>query len=197
VESLGILLVILGSLVVRQVVRGRSSSIPADTSDIVTGLFTGNFSAFTEVLSRQSDTTAAQIAAGAAVIDNEDSSQYKGTRPVDIARTLGHGSTYVSGGTGPKSYDCSGLVWRAEKDAGIYPGARFTTHTFTNIAPKYWTKVSSPENGDIVIWVGHHMGYVVGPDTMYSALSTNSGIKESSISGETAARGQPQYWRHK
>ena len=110
------------------------------------------------------------------------------------ARKLGAaaGNGYVWGATGPASYDCSGLVWKAARNIGVYKGERFTTHTFRAASKGWAAETKSPAVGDVVLW-SEHMGIVSKlPDTYYSALSSRSGIKESSIKIHS---GTPSYWR--
>jgi len=103
-------------------------------------------------------------------------------------------NTYVYGATGPNGYDCSGLVWRALKNIGIYTGSRFTTSTFPLAARSFAKSVDSPEVGDIVLWSFKHMGVVSGKDKFYSARNRKYGIGESSISGWSST-GTPRYYR--
>jgi len=104
---------------------------------------------------------------------------------------------YSFGAVGPDYYDCSGLIWKAAKNLGIYKGLRFTTHTADAVFPKFATTVSTRQAGDIVVWPGKHMGIVSGADTYYSARSKEKGIGYSSLSGDIAyfAGIPPVYWR--
>jgi pimeloyl-ACP methyl ester carboxylesterase len=103
---------------------------------------------------------------------------------------------YVWGATGPDSYDCSGLVWAAAKDIGVYSGNRFTTSTFRSVASGWATETNSPAVGDIVVWPGKHMGIVAGSDRYYSARSTKKGIGYATLTGDNNYFGiSPEYWR--
>ncbi len=94
--------------------------------------------------------------------------------------------------TGPDYYDCSGLIWRASQKIG-YKGPRFTTSTV--LLMKGFRKLNGTntlENvgnssnatiGDIVLWPGHHMGVMTGPNQMYSARNPRAGIGYTPIKG--------------
>jgi len=100
------------------------------------------------------------------------------------------GRPYVWGGTfaNGEGGDCSGLVWRAMRDAGI-PIARFTTTTI--LASKYVKAVSSPQTGDIVVWPGVHMGIVVNPGVMITSPHAGAVVRYENYSN----RRTPVYLR--
>jgi cell wall-associated NlpC family hydrolase len=83
---------------------------------------------------------------------------------------------FVLGTEGPRTFDCSGLVWRSFKDAGLVSviGGRRTT------ARGYWAYFRhkglasryNPRPGDLVIWGnGHHTGIYVGNGRAISAVT--------------------------
>lgn len=113
-----------------------------------------------------------------------------------IAEARKEGSSakgYSWGATGPSYYDCSGLVWSTLRHQG-YKGGRFTTSTIDNTNLK---RVGNPRRGDIVVWPGHHMGFVTGPNRMYSAKSPSAGIGRNTISGDSSYFGyKPVYYRY-
>jgi cell wall-associated NlpC family hydrolase len=90
---------------------------------------------------------------------------------------LGNGKKYSQlRRTGPDSYDCSGLVWRAGQNLGLWPKGTtaFNTASFIVHTSEFGLKkVSTPEPGDIVWWVGH-MGVATDATNIYSALSSHS-----------------------
>lgn len=87
--------------------------------------------------------------------------------------------------TGPNSYDCSGLVWRAGNNLGIWPKGTtaFSTATFRlHIHEFGLTDVGNgnhkvvrgdmPRAGDILLWLGH-MGVATDGANFFSALSAH------------------------
>lgn len=197
-ESLAWVLILAAALIGRQVIVGRAANLREDSHDFFLAAFRGEGAKLTEVAKRRGKSSA-QVAAesvSVAPVSHSGGSSNSGTALIAEMKRLAIAADnrYGWGRTGPDSYDCSGLVWRAMKNLGIFTGPRFTTMTFgpsMTAAGKAY-KVSSPQVGDIVNWSTRHMGIVVGPDRMFSALSTRSGITESSISGE---KGTPDYWR--
>lgn len=201
-ESLGIALIITGGLILRQVAVGRATSIGGDTKDFFTALLHGDTATLSEVAARRGQNLppeasisiqGAVTSALGAVVANS----YGGKLIAEMKRLADIANhTYVLGAEGPAAYDCSGLVWRALYNLKFYTGPRFTTFSFDSVAPRFAARVTdAPNTGDIVIWPHNpgHMGVVVGPDSMFSALNKKDGIvtsRISSIHGET-----PQYWR--
>lgn len=196
-QTIAWLFIITAIVLIRQVTKGRAANLPEDLRDFMLALLSGDNGLMKEVAARSGDAltpTSAESPTISGVAGGGDSaSTPSGSSLLSEARKLGTaaGNHYVWGATGPSSYDCSGLVWKAARNIGVYKGARFTTYTF-RIQSKGWAQqVSKPAVGDIVLWTGH-MGIVSGPDKMYSALSKRTGIVETSISGHS---GTPSYWR--
>jgi cell wall-associated NlpC family hydrolase len=88
------------------------------------------------------------------------------------------GKPYLWGGTGPGSFDCSGLVMEAYAHAGI---------PIPRTAAEQWAagpQVSSPEPGDLVFFPGAdgswaqpgHVGLVTGPQQMIQAYAPGTPI---------------------
>lgn len=126
----------------------------------------------------------------------------KGTRVLKRAKELGEAATgYRLGGTGPKYYDCSGLIWRAMNDLNLAGPVRFTTFTFKAQTGSKIEQVDSPSTGDIILWELGHMGICDGPNSIYHASSPKSGILTSNLTTLTnyIARnktyGPVTYWR--
>ena len=96
------------------------------------------------------------------------------------------GIPYIYGSTGPKSYDCSGLVWSVFKDAG-YSYERSSARTL-------WQS-SVPVEGDarykfgtLVFFNGlGHIGIVVDENHFYHA-SSSKGVTLSKLDGYWAKR---------
>jgi cell wall-associated NlpC family hydrolase len=98
------------------------------------------------------------------------------------------GKDFRMGAEGPDKFDCSGLVYFAFTEAGVYE-EMFGTRRF--LAREYYQwglehdalSTSDPEPGDLVLWTHHggdrvvHMGIYMGEDTdgrpmVISALTT-------------------------
>lgn len=203
-ETVGIGLVLGGSLILRQIAVGRGQTVGPDLKDLATALFTGNMEGVREVTARRGqnlpDTTPSEgedVSLGGKAVGGPIGGAIvaNSTLATEMHRlAAAAGNRYVWGATGPNAYDCSGLVWRACVNLGLYHGGRFTTMTFPSIAPQFCIRDTKQTVGDIVVWPTRpgHMGVVVGKDTMYSALNHTIGIVTSPIS---ATHGEPpQYW---
>ncbi|WP_084106197.1 C40 family peptidase [Demequina sp. NBRC 110056] len=72
------------------------------------------------------------------------------------------GTPYVSGGSSPRGFDCSGFVSYVYKQFGI---------SLPRSSGAYWnvgTRVSSPQAGDIIVTPGH-VGLYAGPNLQIDA----------------------------
>lgn len=178
-----------GILLIRQVVVGRAMDTPGDTRDLALALLRGDTASVQEVLARRGSSVEVD---DSALVGGAGSS----TLVTECMRLGEAAKGYKLGSSGPDYYDCSGLVWRAMKNLGIYNGPRFTTHVFAAVAKaKGWPKVDAPSPGDVVLWPAKHMGVATGGDGMYSARSTVKGINPSSIAGDTSVLGTPSFYR--
>lgn len=190
--TVGFLIIACGVLLLRQAVKGRATNLPEDTRDFMLAFLRGDNDAIAEVASRTGERVRSDPDAPSPDIGTGESTL------LDSAVRLGNAASggYVWGATGPDSYDCSGLVWAAVKDIGVYSGSRFTTSTFRTAASGWATQTNSPSVGDIVLWPGKHMGIVAGSDRYYSARSTKKGIGYATLSGDNSYFGiSPEYWR--
>lgn len=95
------------------------------------------------------------------------------------------GARYVTGATGPSTFDCSGLVYRAFREAGLAKriGGELTAsgyyHRFRRLGR--FSRVA-PRVGDLVVYDnGGHIGIYVGRGTVVSALL--SGVKRHAVRG--------------
>lgn len=199
-NTVGWLLLLAGALLVRQVATGRSANIREDFRDFFVALVRGDSAAIQQIGTRRGVSlptiAPASTPESAAVSGGTPSggSRQGGSVLAEMKRLAAQANyRYVFGATGPGSYDCSGLVWRAMKNLSIYTGVRFTTSTYRLVFPKIATQVSSPQVGDICIWPTHHMGCVSGPDRMFSAENSRVGIREDSIASFRPE--PPEYWR--
>ncbi|MFI9099938.1 C40 family peptidase [Streptomyces fildesensis] len=86
------------------------------------------------------------------------------------------GKAYVMGGTGPSSYDCSGLVQAAFKTIGVElpRTSQEQSNTGTPVS------ISSLQVGDLVFWGGqgsaYHVGVYIGGDQYLDAANPSTGI---------------------
>ncbi|MFE2879820.1 C40 family peptidase [Streptomyces roseus] len=92
------------------------------------------------------------------------------------------GKAYISGGTGPSSYDCSGLVQAAYRQAGVTlprmsqdQSARGTSVSLSALQP-----------GDVLYWGSrgnaYHVAIYVGGGKFVGAQNPSTGIVERSLS---------------
>ncbi|MET8567183.1 C40 family peptidase [Streptomyces sp. NPDC004783] len=92
------------------------------------------------------------------------------------------GDAYVSGGTGPNSWDCSGLVQAAFKQVNIdLPRVSQDQSTAgTQVS------LSNLQPGDILYWGGagsaYHVGVYVGDGMFVGAQNPSSGVVKQSLS---------------
>lgn len=187
------LFILAGAMLIRQVVVGRAAETPGDLRDLSLALVHGDTAEIGAVLSRRGENVptadTGEVASSTAV----------GTSALLTEATkLGTAAKgYRLGGIGPDYYDCSGLVWRAMRNLGIYKGARFNTAVFGIVASRQgWPKVDTAEDGDVIVWAGKHMGISGGSDRMYSARSTAKGINWSTVSGDSSYFGkEPAIYR--
>ncbi|WP_437046580.1 C40 family peptidase [Streptomyces sp. enrichment culture] len=92
------------------------------------------------------------------------------------------GDAYVSGGTGPNSWDCSGLVQAAFRQVGIdlprVSQAQSTAGTQVSL--------DSLQPGDILYWGGagsaYHVGVYVGDGMFVGAQNPSTGVALKSLS---------------
>jgi cell wall-associated NlpC family hydrolase len=91
------------------------------------------------------------------------------------------GDRYVSGGTGPDTFDCSGLVRYAYRVAGVsgkLGGGHSAAAMYAWGKANGLTSRSNPRIGDVVIWgSGSHAGIYIGNGRVISALNSRQGIR--------------------
>ncbi len=95
------------------------------------------------------------------------------------------GARYVLGATGPRTFDCSGLVFRSFKEAGLSRriGGNDTARGYlTRFRRLGRVSRVAPRVGDLVVYSnGGHVGIYVGRGKVVSALL--SGVKRHPIRG--------------
>ncbi|GAA4007671.1 C40 family peptidase [Streptomyces marokkonensis] len=92
------------------------------------------------------------------------------------------GDAYVSGGTGPNSWDCSGLVQAAFKSVGVdlprVSQAQSTAGTQVGLG--------NLQPGDILYWGGagsaYHVGVYVGDGMFVGAQNSSTGVVKAPLS---------------
>jgi cell wall-associated NlpC family hydrolase len=97
------------------------------------------------------------------------------------------GDAYVSGGTGPNSWDCSGLVQAAFRQVGVdLPRTSQDQSTAGTAVP-----VSSAQPGDILYWGGagsaYHVGVYLGGGKYLAAANPSKGVVIEDLSGYPAS----------
>jgi len=80
------------------------------------------------------------------------------------ARTQ-YGKAYEYGGTGPRGYDCSGLVMEAYKHAGI----KLPRTTGGMLGSKLLVRVSRPQKGDLAFYGSGHVELYAHGDWTFGA----------------------------
>lgn len=200
-----VLLAAIGAFLIKEVVSGRSTSTIKDAKSFGSAVLNFDMASAASVLTDTSSTAPASVgsADAGAASDWSGPPSNNGEKVLLEAQTLGTAAKgYQIGGTGPDYYDCSGLVWKALKETGIYNGSRFTTASFDHIASQFATKVTSPQVGDIANSASHgHMGIVNGSDSFYSAMNPDAGIGSAPLSQFHDSKGEQitdwLYWRVK
>jgi cell wall-associated NlpC family hydrolase len=200
--TIGWLFIFAALVIIDAVRRGRADDLPEDVTDTFVALVTLDGAKLREVSRRTgegltADKATVSDAPGAYAAGAGGAS---GAALLTEARRLGEAaqgySQNVAKRTGPDFYDCSGLVFRAAKNIGVYKGGSFNTQSFVVLGRKTWEQVKGePQVGDVVLWQYYlpaHMGIVSGPDRYYSARSRKSGIGEGSISDHG---GTPAFYR--
>lgn len=109
---------------------------------------------------------------------------------VSTARTW-LGVRYVWGGTSRAGVDCSGLVLNVYRANGI------SLPRTSALQAAKGTRVASPQPGDLVAFGApvHHIGIVIGHDSMIHAPNSRGVVRVESISGCARAMRAPVQYR--
>jgi len=99
------------------------------------------------------------------------------------------GARFRIGTTGPRTFDCSGLVYRVYKQAGLINKIggkrRLAAGYYHWFKQHHQVSRSNPKVGDIVIWTEKgriaHSGIYVGSGHVISALINPWGVKRTHI----------------
>jgi len=112
-----------------------------------------------------------------------------GARVVRIAMAQ-RGKRYASGSSGPRAFDCSGLVRYSYRIAGVsrrIGGGHSARGMYTWARMHGLTSRSNPQIGDIVIYGrGTHAAIYIGHGRVVSALNRRVGIRVTSLHALTA-----------
>ncbi|MFB6780908.1 C40 family peptidase [Streptomyces sp. NPDC056352] len=122
-------------------------------------------------------------ASGSTAVASSSSSSATGSAASVIAFVKAQvGDAYVSGGTGPNSWDCSGLVQAAFRTVGVdlprVSQAQSTAGTQVSL--------SNLQPGDILYWGGagsaYHVGVYVGGGQFVGAQNSSTGVVQRPLS---------------
>lgn len=104
------------------------------------------------------------------------------------------GKPYRFGATGLRRFDCSGLVYRTFRQAGLLSrigSARKTARGYYNWLRQRGRVTKSPRIGDLVVWGRTrvtHIGIYAGKDRLGRRLAISavrSGVKRHAVGGLT------------
>ena len=136
-------------------------------------------------------TMATQVpAATQATTNTAGTNRTEAQRIVAIARS--HiGARFRLGTEGPRTFDCSGLIYRVYKQAGLLSrvgGARrLAAGYYSYFKHRGQASRSNGKVGDLVIWTKHghitHSGIYIGNGQVISALVNPWGVKRTSLHG--------------
>ena len=197
--TIGWLAILLAAWFARALAYGRAGNVVEDTRNALAALVTGDTKSLASTLSLRGTPDNVKVgSASGSLAPATAGATNSGAALLRECMRLGDGAQYFYGGSSNGRYDCSGLVYRAMVNLGMYKGPRFTTDTFGGIATVggWARRTDTPAAGDVVVWPGvgvnGHMGVCTSPSEYYSALSVRAGIKVTPIASH---RGSPVYWR--
>ena len=136
--------------------------------------------------------TVAAVEAPAVAADGGSTAEpAKGSQAALVLRlarqAIGH--PFRMGTEGPKSFDCSGLVWSVYKRAGLVGrigGARRGATGYLNWAKRQgFASRKNLQVGDLIAWGDHgrvrHIGIYIGGNRAISALNPKLGVRNHPI----------------
>ncbi|MDF6041998.1 NlpC/P60 family protein [Streptomyces sp. JH14] len=126
---------------------------------------------------RQDDLRASRAAGSRVDLGNEVPASARGAAALNAAATQ-LGKPYVSGGTGPNSYDCSGLTQWAYAQAGV----SITRTTYTQINDGVQIGRSALKPGDLVFFNStSHVALYAGNNTVLHAPKPGAVVRYESM----------------
>ncbi|MFF2325873.1 MULTISPECIES: NlpC/P60 family protein [unclassified Streptomyces] len=126
---------------------------------------------------RQDDLRASRAAGDRVDLGNEVPASARGAAALNAASTQ-QGKPYVSGGTGPNSYDCSGLTQWAYAQAGVH----ITRTTYTQINDGTRIGRSALKPGDLVFFNNtSHVALYAGNNTVLHAPKPGASVRYESM----------------
>jgi cell wall-associated NlpC family hydrolase len=101
------------------------------------------------------------------------------------------GARFALGSEGPRRFDCSGLIYRVYKQAGLLSRIggqrRLAAGYYYYFKHRGKASRSNGQVGDLVIWTKHghitHSGIYIGHGQVISALINPWGVKRTSLHG--------------
>lgn len=91
------------------------------------------------------------------------------------------GKWYAWGGTGPSTYDCSGLVMMAYEHAGV----QLPRTTYEMLASSRLHRVYSPQAGDLAFYGSGHVELYVRPGVTFGAHESGKPVSYAYYSGSS------------
>lgn len=198
IDSLGWILVLIAITLLRGAVKGRGFDSFTDLGDLFTAAVSGDREGVKEVWDRGPNEDHAASDRGFGTTDISSSTNRGLALLAEMKRLGGSAKGYGWGKTGPDYYDCSGLLWKAGQNLQIWNVPRFTTGTFIAFATVSPTlkEVTTPAAGDIAWWPGHMGVLEDAGTTLFSALSSSSGIKDAPVTAISKQRHTtPKFFR--
>ncbi|MEV6160414.1 NlpC/P60 family protein [Streptomyces sp. NPDC052052] len=126
---------------------------------------------------RQDDLRASRAAVDRVELGNEVPASARGAAALNAAATQ-QGKPYVSGGTGPNSYDCSGLTQWAYAQAGV----QISRTTYTQINEGTQIGRSALKPGDLVFFNNtSHVALYAGNNTVLHAPKPGAVVRYESM----------------
>jgi peptidoglycan DL-endopeptidase CwlO len=163
-------------------VRGRVASIDRQRKAVLVELATLRRTSVE--LEQRRIAEAAAATTGGTIADISDKPTAAAATAIAYAKAQ-LGKPYLWGGTGPDSYDCSGLTMRAWESAGVsLPHFTDAQYAATTQVP-----LAALAPGDLIFFAVpgdtyatyHHVGLYVGGGMMIEAPYTGAVVRESSI----------------
>lgn len=157
----------------------RSQSRPADGTTAAGTTAAGTTAgSSTSAAAGTGNSTSASTSSSAATVTSSASASGRASAAISFAMSK-VGGPYVYGGTGPRGYDCSGLMQAAWGSAGVSL-PRTAREQFGAGTP---VSTSSLQPGDLVFYYSgiSHVGMYIGNGKIVHAANPRSGITTASV----------------